>query len=148
MKSRFWRQMGYYFNNVDIITQSGHWLSETSHNLLIRCWEVKLGAENLEQDPREFRKRGLLQFSWCYQLLDVLIISNTITAYSATVSFLTLSHIKRGNSILLLGFYFFFFFFKYAWVPLNTWSFPCSFLDCCLSGVLECKYTVCQYSKY
>lgn len=55
--------MGYYFNNVDIITQSGHWLSETSHNLLIRCWEVKLGAENLEQDPREFRKRGLLQFS-------------------------------------------------------------------------------------
>lgn len=55
--------MGYYFNNADIITQSGHWLSETSHNLFIRCWEVKLGAENLEQDPREFRKRGLLQFS-------------------------------------------------------------------------------------
>lgn len=50
--------MGYYFNNVDIITQSGRWLSETSHHLLRRCWEAKLGAENVGRDLREFGKRS------------------------------------------------------------------------------------------
>lgn len=92
--------MGYYFNNVDIITQSGRWLSEMSHHLLRRCWEAKLGAENLGQDLREFGKRGLLQFSRCYQLWKVLIISNTITDYSEIVLYFFLN-LSLNRSVVL-----------------------------------------------
>lgn len=92
--------MGYYFNNVDIITQSGRWLSETSHHLLRRCWEAKLGAENVGRDLREFGKRGLLQFSRCYQLWEVLIISNTITDYSEIVLFFFFNLTLNGSVVL------------------------------------------------
>lgn len=58
--------MGYYFNNIDVITQFGCQLSEMSDNLLRCYWEETLGAESFGQYPGEFRKRGLPQFSWRY----------------------------------------------------------------------------------
>lgn len=58
--------MGCYFNNVDIITLFGCQLSEMSDHLLRCRWEEKFGAEIFGQDPGEFRKRGLPQFSQCY----------------------------------------------------------------------------------
>lgn len=137
-----WRQMGYYFNNVDIIAQFGCQLrnvwSFIKMLLGVKKWELKVLGKTLESLEREvfLSSHGITHQKcktlkhYCFFFWDCFLFN-------------LISHqMGQSNCNCYIS--------EFLKISLSSSYYkiiPHSFLGCCCSGDQECKYVFCQYSK-